>query len=259
MLHSQSAKPIGHLIPVHVIMSLEGYNSKRASFIAACPCFPRGSAHLIRASLHRAHLVRTSFHQAEFSQTDFSSAKFPKTDLRAMDFTRANFIGADLREAELSNAILNQANLSGANLGGAALSCAAIHQADLSFADLRGADLLETDLRGSNLSCADLRGAVLIDTRLQEVTLDRCNVYGISAWNLRLEGAKQSNLLITNSLADEPVITVDNLEVAQLIYLLLNNAKVRDVINTITTKIILILGRFTPERKALLIELSRGI
>ncbi len=74
-----------------------------------------------------------------------------------------------------------------------------------------------------------------------------------------MEGAKQSNLLITNPLADEPVVTVDNLGVAQFICLLLNNAKVRDVINTITTKVVLILGRFTPERKALLIELSRGI
>jgi hypothetical protein len=34
--------------------------------------------------------------------------------------------------------------------------------------------------------------------------------------------------------------------------LLLNNAKIRDVIDTITSKAVLILGRFTPERKATL-------
>ena len=43
---------------------------------------------------------------------------------------------------------------------------------------------------------------------------------------------------------------VDDLEVAQFIYLLLNNQNVRQVIDTITSKIVLILGRFTPERKA---------
>ncbi len=58
------------------------------------------------------------------------------------------------------------------------------------------------------------------------------------------------NLVITR--VNEPAITVDNLEVAQFIYLLLNNSKVRDVINTITSKAVLILGRFTPERKAVL-------
>jgi hypothetical protein len=50
----------------------------------------------------------------------------------------------------------------------------------------------------------------------------------------------------------EPVITVDNLEVAQFIYLLLYNEKIREVIDTITSKAVLILGRFTPERKAVL-------
>jgi hypothetical protein len=51
---------------------------------------------------------------------------------------------------------------------------------------------------------------------------------------------------------DEPKITVDNIEVAQFIYLMLNNQKVRDVIDTITSKVVLILGRFTDKRKAVL-------
>src|SRR6185369_14604398 len=46
---------------------------------------------------------------------------------------------------------------------------------------------------------------------------------------------------------------VDNLEIAQFVYLLLNNAKIRDVISTIAKKAVLILGRFNlPERKAIL-------
>jgi hypothetical protein len=50
----------------------------------------------------------------------------------------------------------------------------------------------------------------------------------------------------------EPEITVDSLEVAQFVYLMLNNQKIRDVIDTITSKAVLILGRFTAERKAVL-------
>jgi hypothetical protein len=68
---------------------------------------------------------------------------------------------------------------------------------------------------------------------------------------LELDGTtKQQNLVI--NYADEPTITVDNIEVAQFIYLMLHNQKIRDVIDTITSKAVLILGRFTDERKAVL-------
>jgi hypothetical protein len=72
----------------------------------------------------------------------------------------------------------------------------------------------------------------------------------VSAWRVKLDRAKQQNLIITPE--NEPEITVDNIEVAQFIYLMLNNEKVRDVIDTITSKTVLILGRFTAERKAVL-------
>jgi hypothetical protein len=65
-----------------------------------------------------------------------------------------------------------------------------------------------------------------------------------------LESIKQQNLIITPE--NEPEITVDNVEVAQFVYLLLHNEKIRDVIDTITSKAVLILGRFTEDRKAVL-------
>lgn len=92
--------------------------------------------------------------------------------------------------------------------------------------------------------------AQLVRTNLKEANLTGCSIYGISAWGVELEGASQSNLVITPP--DEPAITVDNLEVAQFIYLLLNNQKIREVIDTITSKVVLILGRFTEQRKQVL-------
>jgi hypothetical protein len=50
----------------------------------------------------------------------------------------------------------------------------------------------------------------------------------------------------------ESEITVDNIKVAQFIYLLLNNQEIRDVIDTITSKAVLILGRFSEDRKPVL-------
>jgi hypothetical protein len=91
--------------------------------------------------------------------------------------------------------------------------------------------------------------AQLIEANLTNAKLTGCRIYGISAWNLKLEGAQQTDLIITHD--EEPIVTVDNLEVAQFIYLLLHNEKIRDVINTIGKKGVLILGRFT-ERKDVL-------
>ena len=68
---------------------------------------------------------------------------------------------------------------------------------------------------------------------------------------------RQENLIITPP--DEPVITVDNINVAQFLYLLLNNEEVRHVIDTITSKAVLILGRFTPERKVILDRLREEL
>ena len=48
--------------------------------------------------------------------------------------------------------------------------------------------------------------------------------------------------------AGEPEISVDSIEVAQFIYLLLHNEKIRDVIDTIGKKGVLLLGRFAEGR-----------
>jgi hypothetical protein len=54
-------------------------------------------------------------------------------------------------------------------------------------------------------------------------------------------------------------VTVDNIEVAQFIYLLLHNEKIRDVIDTIGKKGVLLLGRFTEGRMVVLERLRQKL
>jgi len=129
--------------------------------------------------------------------------------------------------------------------------------ASLSDTNLSGVDLRKADLLGADLTDANLSGAILVGTYLANTTLKDCSIYGISAWDVQLDGAVQLNLTITPE--DQPSITVDNLKIAQFIYLLLNNKEIREVINTLTTKSVLILGRFTPERKAILDALRAAL
>src|SRR5215467_5899014 len=74
----------------------------------------------------------------------------------------------------------------------------------------------------------------MLDVNLDNAIVCGCRINGISAWNVNLAGAQQENLVITRD--DEPTITVDNLPIAQFIYLLLNNKEIRPVIDTITSK-----------------------
>ena len=151
----------------------------------------------------------------------------------------------------LSEANLSGADLSGANFSGAKLSRADLSEARLYRANLGGANLSSANLSRAQLGGANLRAAQLIETDLRDAKLTGSSVYGVSAWNIKVnDGTKQENLIITD--AGEPVITVDNIKVAQFIYLLLNNQEIRDVIDTITSKAVLILGRFSEERKPIL-------
>jgi hypothetical protein len=131
-------------------------------------------------------------------------------------------------------------------LSGADLPRATLRRGNLDAADLAGANLEEADLRGANL-----QQALLVDANLARADLSGCRVYGVSAWDLYLEDARQNDLVLTRE--DQPAVTTDDLEVAQFLYLLLHNDKLRRVIDTITSKVVLILGRFSlPERKMVL-------
>jgi uncharacterized protein YjbI with pentapeptide repeats len=234
-------------------------------------------ANLSRADLSRAKLSGADLHGAELHGAALSGANLRWADLSAAnrhtmilqgasrtgfysrpDFSRTDFCGADLseanlRRADLHEAYLSEANLSRADLSGANLSGACLREADLHEADLSGANF-----SGANLIGADLSRATLIETNLVDASLTDCRIYGISAWDVKLsKGTKQQDLLITNQ--GEAAVTVDNIEVAQFVRLLLHNEKIRDVLDTVGKKGVLLLGRFTEGRIAVLERLREEL
>jgi hypothetical protein len=199
-------------------------------------------ANLYNANLYRADLTQANLFNAYLYMANLSGAKLNWARLVRANLSGANLTGAKLSGADLTEADLQQAKLSGANLRGANLSAARLTRANLRWANLQG---------------ANLQFSTLVETDLTRADLTNSRIYGVSAWRLKLEGSNQQNLHITPDA--EAAITVDNIEVAQFIYLLLNNQKVRDVIDTITSKVVLILGRFTPERKQVLDDLRNEL
>lgn len=170
---------------------------------------------LDNASMRGVWMKGVQFQDASLKNVDFSPSKFGQ-DTRMMEgnFSYCDLSGANLEAANLADATFKHTNLQQANLQ-------------------------QVDLSNSIFNKCNLEGANLTDSR----------IYGVAAWDLKKKGAIQKNLLI------EPTgdkVSVDDLEIAQFVYLLLNNQKITNVISTIGRKGVLILGRFTPERKRIL-------
>ena len=214
-------------------------------------------ASLAGASLRGANLSEANLEGAELAAIDLQEANLLGATAVEANLYEANLHKADLGFADLTFAYLDNANLTSARLWKADLTAAKLTGANLAAANLTMTMLRETDFTGANLSEAVLDYAILVETNLQQANLTGCSVCGLSAWNIDLAGASQANLVVT--FPGEPTIMVDTLEVAQLIYLLLNSRQIHEVITGITSNIVLILGRFTPERKPMLEAMRDGL
>jgi hypothetical protein len=184
-------------------------------------------------------------------------------DLYGVHLGGVNLNGAHLARAFLEKADLGKADLLGANLFQANLVDANLFDANLTGANLRRANLFGANLMGADLSSTNMTGATLASAVLARATIEQakvsgCWVYGVDVFGLDGKFEEQKDLIITHK--GQPKITVDNIKIAQLIYLILNNAEIRDSINTFTAKAVLILGRFRPpERRIVLETLKNGL
>lgn len=230
------------------------------------------NAHLNEADLREARLEGAELAGAELIGATLSGCNLSKLIMPRCKFTRAALAGTHLQEADLRSADFGSAGMQGAFLGGAWLEDANFIDADLqgahfdgarlrrarfegnrqlAGANFRRADLSDAHFDGADLSHTNLENALLLRTRLGGARLVSARVYGISAWDLVLDDATESrDLIITPQ--DQPTVEVDHIDVAQFTYLLLNNPNIRRVIDTIGKRGVLLLGRFTPERKRVL-------
>lgn len=190
-------------------------------------------------------LCDATFEDVCLGYVDMRGAKMDRVRFTQNYLTWSAMKGAQLECASLCDADLPHIRLLDANLMGVNLSGANLQGADFSRANLAGVNLKGADLRGAILEYANMVGA-----NVEGAKLDGAHVYGVSAWDLRGQPASSTDLIVTPQ--HTPSITTDNIRVAQFIYLLVNNPEIRDVLDTVTRKVVLLLGRFKPERKAVL-------
>jgi len=208
-------------------------------------------------NLNSVLLMGANLRGVNLSGANLSAAKLMDANLSGATLNRATLSGADFEGATLNGAIARWAKVQHAYMVGTNLTSARLEYADLSLSDLTvaqceqanvtGAWLSFCDLTNADFTHAEMRGAHLnyarlVQTNLTGADLTGAFVYGIAAWNLKLENAVQFDLVITPR--DEPEITVDSIEIAQFVYLLVNNERIREAIDTLGRKCVLLLGRF---------------
>lgn len=203
-----------------------------------------------QANLSGADLSKVNLRGGTFHQTNLSNAKLNKTNLIATDLGAANLQDANLFQAIIMGSNFAKANLQNANFSEAILRDTRFNQANLTNANFTGANLNGTDLTAANLNGTNLQGCTLVKATMEKANLENCRVYGTAVWDIIGEPATQTNLIITDS--EQAEVTVDNIKVAQFIHLILSNEEIRGAIDTLTSKSVLILGRFYKERKDVL-------
>lgn len=179
-----------------------------------------------------------------------ASWPFVMNEIVGWDVMPLNLRGANLRGAKLDGADLIKAECRGADFSGASLN-----KVDLRRADLSSTRFVDANLTGANIRAADLSESVLVRTTVEAADFGYSTVYGTSVWDLRGTPSDETDLLVTAP--GRFALRTDRLAFAQLIYCITQNKHLREVIDTVGSRLVLILGNFKEERKAVL-EAVRG-
>ena len=171
-----------------------------------------------RVNFSGMNLSGVSIYKAFAEGLHLRDSVFEDTLFEEGDFSRADFTGATFRNTKFNKTILTGANFDGATF----TNC--------------------------NLNRVNLVGTVF---NVKEIT--ETVVYGIAAWDLQTSAdMKQSKLVIerTYELYSDLIqqgkvpMMVDDIELAQFVYYLSNHKKLRDTLNILNDRAVLLLGRF---------------
>jgi uncharacterized protein YjbI with pentapeptide repeats len=216
-------------------------------------------------NLRYVNFMYSELKNVDFSNTDLSFADLSSTVLKNAIFLnsqliRTQFYCSNLSNATFSNVVITHVDFTGSLLHDVTINhsgvdfCtfddAKIVRSSLSEVSLMGSSFFKANLSHSKFANCNFKGSIFIETDINESIFEDCSIFGISCWKIAGTPRVIQNLNIADF--NENRITVDNLEVAQFLYLILNNKELQSIINTVTTKLVLILGRFSDEQKPIL-------
>lgn len=190
----------------------------------------------------------------EYYRYDFSNIRMTKIVARGSIFNSCNFKNTRLNFSDLCYSVFVDCNFEGANLSVSKLGSTKFINCSFKGAKLSYCSCEDSEFESSEFSGTNMDNMSLVKTSFKNSNLSNVTMYGTSVWDLNLEGTSQEEIHISK---DRSSISVPNIELAQFIFLLLNNSKIRSVIESVTSKVVLILGNF--ENKLILNKIKEQI
>lgn len=168
---------------------------------------------------------------------------FSGYELRGISAYGAFAEGLQMRNAIVEDCHFEEGDFSRANFSGTTFRNTRFNKTIMTGATFTDATFINCNLNRVNLAEADFQVREIRDTI----------IYGLSAWDLTVgEDTKQSNLVIEKSyelysdLVERGIVplSVDDIEIAQFVYYLSNHKKLRNTLNVLNEKGVLLLGGF---------------
>jgi hypothetical protein len=206
----------------------------------------RAAHHEQRLDLSKADLAGANLEEANLAGANLTKACLARANLDRADLSRACLREANLIQASLMKTTFDRADLSRASLTMCRAASAQFRLAVLRDAGMMAGLFFEAQFQGAQLQGADLTAAQLTRADLSYADLSGARVYSASAWEVVVKRTVQENLIITSG---EAQVRVNNLRVAQLIFMIRDNAKISDVFTGVSDAAVLVLGRFTPDAR----------
>jgi len=213
------------------------------------------NSNLVEAELNNTVAVKSNFFKATMSYAKLNGAILKEAILIGAVMFGIEMIGADLEGADLTNTLLQDANICNSkfnnevSLDGADLYGVKAKQTSFNNSNLNGANFSKANLTSSEFNNSILTNCIFTGADITDSEITDCEIYGISAWDIKTNDNTITKNLIIN---ENHSITVDDIETAQFIYLILNNKKISQLITTMRTKTVLILGSFDDKSKPMI-------
>jgi uncharacterized protein YjbI with pentapeptide repeats len=178
------------------------------------------------------NICNCSFYEASLINCNFNNAQICWSSFFHTNLNNSTFLNINREHYTL------ETRLQGVNLRWTSFANANLQNVQMKGATLEGVHFHNCDMRGADIS--------------------NSLINGISSWGNIIEvTTNQTDLIITGW--DEPTVTVDNIEIAQFLYLMISNHKIRNIIDSLATKVVLILGSFATNDKAVLDQIKSGL
>lgn len=178
----------------------------------------------------------------------FDTIKLDNTDLMGCELQDSRLLNCSGKTTLLSRSDFSNSEINKTTFLAPVAAGTKFHESNIIHSDIFHANFISAEFNNANIFDTRLNYSTFAKTDLTNCRLNQCHIYGINSWDVIGEPI-QENLIVSER---GPGLTLDNIKVAQFLYLMIENSELRNIIDTITSKVVLILGRYYDERKEVL-------